>query len=290
MAIWRINMALTKKLATGFTAAAMLLSGFIVTACDKEVSGTFSVTETTPEVTTESTAGTSAETTVDPGNSDNDNNSMTSQDKATLFNQYDALSYEQMTMLDMLCESWIGGDDSITWGNEKDFYDSLSTESKMLAGFKDIRYDETSGYEVTQIDITDITDQDLQEALAPFVENGYTITSTVGEDSFTYNGERLVGNIFFNTGYHIDSYSENLVNTGFVVKATDELFQSYMYALSKRAVLESSMNYDYTVQMKDNVYQVEITRTGMCNIEIEYDTSTGIMAYIIKIDYSDTVG
>ena len=75
-----------------------------------------------------------------------------------------------------------------------------------------------------------------------------------------------------------------------MVKITDELFQAYMYALSRRSVLESAKNYDYTVTKKDGIYQVDITGREMSDIEIEYDLSTGIMTYIIKIDPSDTVG
>ena len=60
--------------------------------------------------------------------------------------------------------------------------------------------------------------------------------------------------------------------------------------MSRRSVLESAKNYDYTVTKKDGIYQVDITGREMSDIEIEYDPSTGIMAYIIKIDPSDTVG
>ncbi len=286
MAIWRNSMALTKKLAAGFTAAAMLFTGFIVTACDNEVSGTFGSTETTKESFVGTVEGTSA----DQSKNDDDSSFKVSRDKASLFNSYEALTREQLVMLDTLCEPQIGGNDTIIWNNEKEFYDSLSSESKKLAGFKDIRDDKSSNYSVTEINIADVKDPVLQKTLASYVKNGYTITSTVGENSITYNGERLVGNIFFNNGYHIDSYSENLATTGFVVKITDELFQAYMYSLSRRAILESSKNYDYTVTKKDGIYQVNITCREMSDIEIEYDPSTGIMAYIIKIDPSDTVG
>ena len=290
MAIWRNNMALTKRIAAGLTAAAMLFTSFVVTACDNEVSGTFEGTETTPEVTMESSGGTSTGTTTDQGKNDNDSSVKVSRNKESLFNKYEALSREQLVMLDQLCEPQMGGNDLITWSNEKDFYDSLSPESKKLAGFKDVRFDETSGYIETGIDIIAVKDQELQKALAPYVKNGYNITSVVGENCITYNGERLVGNIFFNNGYHIASFSENLATTGFVVKVTDELFQAYMYALSRRAIIEVSKKYDYTVTKKDGIYQVNITGREMSDIEIEYDPSTGIMAYIIKIDPSDTVG
>ena len=65
-------MALTKRIAAGLTAAAMLFTSFVVTACDNEVSGTFEGTETTPEVTMESSGGTSTGTTTDQGKNDND--------------------------------------------------------------------------------------------------------------------------------------------------------------------------------------------------------------------------
>lgn len=279
-------MALTKKLAAGFTAAAMLFTGFIVTACDSEVSGTFGSTKTT----TESSEGTVAGTSADQSKNVDDSSFKVSRDKASLFNSYEALTREQLVMLDMLCEPKIGGNDVITWSDEKDFYDSLSPESKKFAGFKEVRFDETATFSEAGIDIIAVKNQELQKALATYVKNGYTITSVVGENYITYNGERLVGNIFFNNGYHIASFSENLATTGFVVKVTDELFQAYMYALSRRAVLESSKNYDYTVTKKDGIYQVNITCREMSDIEIEYDPSTGIMAYIIKIDPSDTVG
>lgn len=283
-------MALTKKLAAGLTAA-MLFTSVFATACDKEVSGTFGSTETTPGATAESSESTAAAGTeaTTQGKSD-DYNFKTSPDKESLFNKYEALTREQMIMLDTLCEPQIGGNDTITWSDEKDFYDSLSPESKKLAGFKDVRFDETATFSEAGIDIIAVKDQEIQKALATYVKNGYTITSVVGENYITYNGERLVGNIFFNNGYHIASFSENLATTGFVVKITDELFQAYMYALSRRAVLESSKNYDYTVTKKDGIYQVNITCREMSDIEIEYDPSTGIMAYIIKIDPSDTVG
>ena len=237
----------------------MLFTSFVVTACDNEVSGTFEGTETTPEVTMESSGGTSTGTTTDQGKNDNDSSVKVSRNKESLFNKYEALSREQLVMLDQLCEPQMGGNDLITWSNEKDFYNSLSPESKKLAGFKDVRFDETSGY----------------------IESGIDIIAV---------GERLVGNIFFNNGYHIASFSENLATTGFVVKVTDELFQAYMYALSRRAIIEVSKKYDYTVTKKDGIYQVNITGREMSDIEIEYDPSTGIMAYIIKIDPSDTVG
>ncbi len=275
-----------RKFAAGLMAASLIFTVISATACGKDVSGTFS----NPETTEESTTGTGTETTSAPGNTDNGNNFKASPDKASLFNKYEALTHEQLVQLDRLCVPQIGGDDLITWGNEKDFYNSLSPESKKLAGFKDIRDDKSSNYSVTEINIADVKDPVLQKTLASYVKNGYTITSTVGENSITYNGERLVGNIFFNNGYHIDSYSENLATTGFVVKITDELFQAYMYALSRRAVLESAKNYDYTVTSNDGIHQVRITCKGMSNVEIEYDPSTGIMTYIIKIDPSDTVG
>ena len=283
-------MALTKKLAAGLTAA-MLFTSVFATACDKEVSGTFGSTETTPGVTAESSGSTAAAGTeaTTQGKSD-DYNFKTSPDKESLFNKYEALTREQMIILDTLCEPQIGGNDTIIWNNEKEFYGSLSSESKKFAGFKDVKYDEASANSKIQINVTDIKDPDLQKALASYVKNGYSITSVVGENYITYNGERLVGNIFFTTGYHIDSFSQNLITTGFVVKITDELFQAYMYALSRRSVLESAKKYDYTVTKKDGIYQVNITGREMSDIEIEYDPSTGIMAYIIKIDPSDTVG
>ena len=266
-------MALTKKLAAGLTAA-MLFTSVFATACDKEVSGTFGSTETTPGVTAESSGSTAAAGTeaTTQGKSD-DYNFKTSPDKESLFNKYEALTREQMIMLDTLCEPQIGGNDTIIWNNEKEFYGSLSSESKKFAGFKDVKYDEASANSKIQINVTDIKDPDLQKALASYVKNGYSITSVVGENYITYNGERLVGNIFFTTGYHIDSFSQNLITTGFVVKITDEL-----------------LHYDYTVTKKDGIYQVDITGREMSDIEIEYDPSTGIMAYIIKIDPSDTVG
>lgn len=283
-------MALTKKLAAGLTAA-MLFTSVFATACDKEVSGTFGSTGT-PGVTAESSESTAAagmEATTQ-GKSDDEYNFKTSPDKESLFNKYEALTREQMIMLDTLCEPQIGGNDTIIWNNEKEFYGSLSSESKKFAGFKDVKYDEASANSKIQINVTDIKDQDLQKALASYVKNGYSITSVVGENYITYNGERLVGNIFFTTGYHIDSFSQNLITTGFVVKITDELFQAYMYALSRRSAIESAKDYDYTVAENDGIYQVNITCKGMSDIEIEYDPSTGIMAYIIKIDPSDTVG
>ena len=289
-------MVLTRKITAGITAFSLLCTGIIMTSCSGEVSGTFAesvnteagVTDGSNEsVTNESeTSGTETSITQITG-------SVTVspiKDKDSLFNGYEALSNEQIVQLDQLCDPQIGGDDRIIWSCEKDFYDSLSSASKDLAGFKDVRFDETSDYSETRIDIIDVKDPDLQKALAPYIENGYTITSVVGENYITYNGERLVGNIFFNNGYHIASFSENLATTGFVVKVTDELFQAYMYALSRRAIIEVSKKYDYTVTKKDGIYQVNITGREMSDIEIEYDPSTGIMAYIIKIDPSDTVG
>ena len=281
-------MVLTRKFTAGITAFSLLCTGIIMTSCSGEVSGTFAESGTTAtSVTNESeTSGTETSITQITGSI------VVSpiKDKDSLFNGYEALSNEQIVQLDQLCDPQIGGDDRIIWSCEKDFYDSLSSASRDLAGFKDVRFDETSGYSEPGIDIIAVKDQELQKALAPYVKSGYSITSLVGENYITYNGERLVGNIFFNNGYHIASFSENLATTGFVVKVTDELFQAYMYALSRRAVLESSKNYDYTVTKKDGIYQVNITCREMSDIEIEYDPSTGIMAYIIKIDPSDTVG
>lgn len=281
-------MVLTRKITAGITAFSLLCTGIIMTSCSGEVSGTFAESSAAAtSVTNESeTSGTETSITQITG-------SVTvspSKDKNLLFNGYEALSNEQIVQLDQLCDPQIGGDDRIIWSCEKDFYDSLSSASKDLAGFKDVRFDETSDYSETQIDIIDVKDPDLQMALAPYVENGYTITSVVGENCITYNGERLVGNIFFNNGYHIASFSENLATTGFVVKATDELFQAYVYALSRRTLIESSRQYDFDVTSSDDLYVIKITCEDMNDIEIEYDPSTGIMAYIIKIDPSDTVG
>ena len=281
-------MVLTRKITAGITAFSLLCTGMILTSCSGEVSGTFAESSATAtSVTNESeTSGTETSITQITG-------SVTVspiKDKNSLFNGYEALSNEQIVQLDQLCDPQIGGDDRIIWSCEKDFYDSLSSASKDLAGFKDVRYDETSDYSETQIDIIDVKDPDLQMALAPYVKNGYTITSVVGENYITYNGERLVGNIFFNNGYHIASFSENLATTGFVVKATDELFQAYVYALSRRTLIESSRQYDFDVTSSDDLYVIKITCEDMNDIEIEYDPSTGIMAYIIKIDPSDTVG
>ena len=281
-------MVLTRKFTAGITAFSLLCTGIIMTSCSGEVSGTFAESSATAtSVTNESeTSGTETSitqitdsVTVSP-----------IKDKDSLFNGYEALSNEQIVQLDQLCDPQIGGDDRIIWSCEKDFYDSLSSASKDLAGFKDVRFDETSDYSETRIDIIDVKDPDLQKALAPYVENGYTITSVVGENYITYNGERLVGNIFFNNGYHIASFSENLATTGFVVKATDELFQAYVYALSRRTLIDSSRQYDFYVTSSDDLYVIKITCEDMNDIEIEYDPSTGIMAYIIKIDPSDTVG
>ena len=281
-------MVLTRKITAGITAFSLLCTGIIMTSCSGEVSGTFAESSATAtSVTNESeTSGTETSITQITG-------SVTVspiKDKDSLFNGYEALSNEQIVQLDQLCDPQIGGDDRIIWSCEKDFYDSLSSASKDLAGFKDVRFDETSDYSETQIDIIDVKDPDLQKALAPYVKNGYTITSVVGENYITYNGERLVGNIFFNNGYHIASFSENLATTGFVVKATDELFQAYVYALSRRTLIESSRQYDFDVTSSDDLYVIKITCEDMNDIEIEYDPSTGIMAYIIKIDPSDTVG
>lgn len=281
-------MVLTRKITAGITAFSLLCTGIIMTSCSGEVSGTFAESSAAATgVTNESeTSGTETSITQITG-------SVTVspiKDKNSLFNGYEALSNEQIVQLDQLCDPQIGGDDRIIWSCEKDFYDSLSSKSKDLAGFKDVRFDETSDYSETQIDIIDVKDPDLQMALAPYVKNGYTITSVVGENYITYNGERLVGNIFFNNGYHIASFSENLATTGFVVKATDELFQAYVYALSRRTLIESSRQYDFDVTTSDDLYVIKITCEDMNDIEIEYDPSTGIMAYIIKIDPSDTVG
>ena len=281
-------MVLTRKITAGITAFSLLCTGIIMTSCSGEVSGTFAESSATAtSVTNESeTSGTETSITQITG-------SVTVspiKDKDSLFNGYEALSNEQIVQLDQLCDPQIGGDDRIIWSCEKDFYDSLSSKSKDLAGFKDVRFDETSDYSETQIDIIDVKDPDLQMALAPYVKNGYTITSVVGENYITYNGERLVGNIFFNNGYHIASFNENLATTGFVVKATDELFQAYVYALSRRTLIESSRQYDFDVTTSDDLYVIKITCEDMNDIEIEYDLSTGIMAYIIKIDPSDTVG
>lgn len=281
-------MVLTRKITAGITAFSLLCTGIIMTSCSGEVSGTFAESSAAAtSVTNESeTSGTETSITQITG-------SVTVspiKDKDSLFNGYEALSNEQIVQLDQLCDPQIGGDDRIIWSCEKDFYDSLSSKSKDLAGFKDVRFDETSDYSETQIDIIDVKDPDLQMALAPYVKNGYTITSVVGENYITYNGERLVGNIFFNNGYHIASFSENLATTGFVVKATDELFQAYVYALSRRTLIESSRQYDFDVTTEGDLCVINITCEDMNDIEIKYDFSTGIMAYIIKIDPSDTVG
>ncbi len=281
-------MVLTRKITAGITTFSLLCTGIIMTSCSGEVSGTFAESgAAATSVTNESeTSGTETSITQITG-------SVTVspiKDKDSLFNGYEALSNEQIVQLDQLCDLQIGGDDRIIWSCEKDFYDSLSSKSKDLAGFKDVRFDATSDYSETQIDIIDVKDPDLQMALAPYIENGYTITSVVGENYITYNGERLVGNIFFNNGYHIASFNENLATTGFVVKATDELFQAYVYALSRRTLIESSRQYDFYVTSSDDLYVIKITCEDMNDIEIEYDPSTGIMAYIIKIDPSDTVG
>ena len=281
-------MVLTRKITAGVTAFSLLCTGIIMTSCSGEVSGTFAESSATAtSVTNESeTSGTETSITQITG-------SVTVspiKDKDSLFNGYEALSNEQIVQLDQLCDPQIGGDDRIIWSCEKDFYDSLSSKSKDLAGFKDVRFDATSDYSETQIDIIDVKDPDLQMALAPYVKNGYTITSVVGENYITYNGERLVGNIFFNNGYHIASFNENLATTGFVVKATDELFQAYVYALSRRTLIDSSRQYEFDVTTSDDLYVIKITCEDMNDIEIEYDPSTGIMAYIIKIDPSDAVG
>ena len=281
-------MVLTRKITAGITAFSLLCTGIIMTSCSGEVSGTFaeSSAAATSVINESETSGTETSITQITG-------SVTVspiKDKDSLFNGYEALSNEQIVQLDQLCDPQIGGDDRIIWSCEKDFYDSLSSKSKDLAGFKDVRFDETSDYSETQIDIIDVKDPDLQMALAPYVKNGYTITSVVGENYITYNGERLVGNIFFNNGYHIASFSENLATTGFVVKATDELFQAYVYALSRRTLIESSRQYDFDVTTEGDLCVINITCEDMNDIEIKYDFSTGIMAYIIKIDPSDTVG
>lgn len=281
-------MVLSRKITAGITAFSLLCTGIIMTSCSGEVSGTFAESGSTATSVTNGseTSGTETSITQITG-------SVTVspiKDKDSLFNGYEALSNEQIVQLDQLCDPQIGGDDRIIWSCEKDFYDSLSSKSKDLAGFKDVRFDETSDYSETQIDIIDVKDPDLQKALAPYIENGYTITSVVGENYITYNGERLVGNIFFNNGYHIASFNENLATTGFVVKATDELFQAYVYALSRRTLIESSRQYDFDVTTEGDLYVINITCEDMNDIEIEYDPSTGIMAYIIKIDPSDTVG
>ena len=281
-------MVLTRKIMAGVTAFSLLCTGIIMTSCSGEVSGTFaeSSAAATSVINESETSGTETSITQITG-------SVTVspiKDKDSLFNGYEALSNEQIVQLDQLCDPQIGGDDRIIWSCEKDFYDSLSSKSKDLAGFKDVRFDEASVYNETRIDIIDVKDPDLQMALAPYVKNGYTITSVVGENYITYNGERLVGNIFFNNGYHIASFSENLATTGFVVKATDELFQAYVYALSRRTLIESSRQYDFDVTTEGDLCVINITCEDMNDIEIKYDFSTGIMAYIIKIDPSDTVG
>ena len=74
------------------------------------------------------------------------------------------------------------------------------------------------------------------------------------------------------------------MTSGYVAKATDELFQAYVYTLNKRAILESYANYDFTVTQKDNIYQVKITRDQQKKKKIEYDSSAGIMTYIIVYD------
>ena len=92
-------MALTKKLAAGLTAA-MLFTSVFATACDKEVSGTFGSTET-PGATAESSESTAAAGTeaTTQGKSD-DYNFKTSPDKESLFNKYEALTREQMIILE----------------------------------------------------------------------------------------------------------------------------------------------------------------------------------------------
>ena len=281
-------MVLTRKFTAGITAFSLLCTGIIMTSCSGEVSGTFAESSAAATSVTNESETSGTETSI---TQITDSITVSPiKDKNSLFNGYEALSNEQIVQLDQLCDPQIGGDDRIIWSCEKDFYDSLSSKSKDLAGFKDVRFDETSDYSETQIDIIDVKDPDLQMALAPYVKNGYTITSVVGENYITYNGERLVGNIFFNNGYHIASFNENLATTGFVVKATDELFQAYVYALSRRTLIESSRQYDFYVTSSDDLYVIKITCEDMNDIEIEYDPSTGIMAYIIKIDPSDTVG
>lgn len=281
-------MVLTRKFTAGITAFSLLCTGMIMTSCSGEVSGTFAESGATAASVTNESESSGTETSITQITGSIVVSPI--KDKDSLFNGYEALSNEQIVQLDQLCDPQIGGDDRIIWSCEKDFYDTLSSASKDLAGFKDVRFDETSDYSETRIDIIDVKDPDLQKALAPYIENGYTITSVVGENYITYNGERLVGNIFFNNGYHIASFSENLATTGFVVKATDELFQAYVYALNRRALIESSRQYDFYVTSSDDLYVIKITCEDMNDIEIEYDPSTGIMAYIIKIDPSDTVG
>lgn len=281
-------MVLTRKITAGITAFSLLCTGMILTSCSGEVSGTFAESSAAATSVTNESETSGAETSITQITGSVTVSPI--KDKNSLFNGYEALSNEQIVQLDQLCDPQIGGDDRIIWSCEKDFYDSLSSASKDLAGFKDVRFDETSDYSETQIDIIDVKDPDLQMALAPYVKNGYTITSVVGENYITYNGERLVGNIFFNNGYHIASFSENLATTGFVVKATDELFQAYVYALSRRTLIESSRQYDFDVTTEGDLCVINITCEDMNDIEIEYDPSTGIMAYIIKIDPSDTVG
>ena len=176
-------MVLTRKITAGITAFSLLCTGIIMTSCSGEVSGTFAESgAAATSVTNESeTSGTETSITQITG-------SVTVspiKDKDSLFNGYEALSNEQIVQLDQLCDPQIGGDDRIIWSCEKDFYDSLSSKSKDLAGFKDVRFDATSDYSETQIDIIDVKDPDLQKALAPYVENGYTITSVVGENYIT---------------------------------------------------------------------------------------------------------
>ena len=166
-------MVLTRKITAGITAFSLLCTGIIMTSCSGEVSGTFAESSAAAtSVTNESeTSGTETSITQITG-------SVTVspiKDKDSLFNGYEALSNEQIVQLDQLCDPQIGGDDRIIWSCEKDFYDSLSSASKDLAGFKDVRFDETSDYSETQIDIIDVKDPDLQMALAPYVKNGYKL-------------------------------------------------------------------------------------------------------------------
>ncbi|MBR3057898.1 MAG: hypothetical protein IKG93_08005 [Clostridiales bacterium] len=289
-------MARIKKLSAGLTVISLLFTSFTLTACNKKVSGTFANLEasqsTNMQTTEETTAATSRQsdptsnlnpvTTQDPlsGNPQ-------SLDKDALFNYFEDVDDSVIKQVEMLCKPQIGGDDGVVYSNEKDLYVRLSPESQKLVDIKDIRFISSSVSYEEEIDLSQIEDPDFQKALAPYIKDGYSISSKVSEDSMTYNGERLVGDLYFNTGYHINGSDGNEDHHGFLVKITDELFQTYIFTLSQKASYESSMGYNFDVTKKDDVYKVEITGQETNNIEIEYDTSSDIMTYIIKIDFSD---
>ena len=272
-------MALTKKLAAGVTAASLLFTGVIVTSCSKDISGTFAASETAAESTarSETEASASAKTI-------SDYIFKSSPDKESLFNGYEALTEEQKFFLYALCSPQAGGDDTYINDFDTDLYNSLSPESQALVEIREIRRNYSGNYPFSSIDISIIKDPSIQKALAPYVKDGYEITSILGENTLSFNGERLAGSIFFKNGFHIEKYFGDRMTSGYVAKATDELFQAYVYTLNKRAILESYANYDFTVTQKDNIYQVKITRDQQNDIEIEYDPSAGIMTYIIVYD------